>query len=125
MTERLRAVLLGLAFGVVPLLLLDLAATLQAAIVRDPGSTSVWWPVACYVAVGVLAASGVAAGRRERLIPAVALAVVGLATLSLIASPATDWVRVLPLLPPAGLDLAVVSALTGLYAFSVVRGPGR
>jgi hypothetical protein len=122
-TERLRAVLLGLVAGVVPLLLLDLAATLQDAILRDPGSTSVWWPVACWFGVGVVAAAGVAAGRRDRVIPAVALAVVGVTGLALVMSPATDWVRALPLLPTPALPVAVVFTLAGLYAFSVLRGP--
>jgi hypothetical protein len=55
--------LLGLVAGMVPLLLLDLARILHAHM-RDGGATSLWWPIACYAAVGGLVAATVASGVR-------------------------------------------------------------
>ncbi len=125
MNERVRSVLLGLGIGVAPLLLIDLAATLHEAILNDPGSTSVWWPVACYLAVGVVVAVGVALGRRDRLVPVIGFVIVLLVVLPTVPSDAVDWMRsVVPNLGSGlGAPFGVGFTIAGAYAYSAVRGP--
>jgi hypothetical protein len=122
--ERLRSVLLGLAVAVGPLLLLDLAATLSGVGGDDP--VNIWWMLACYAAAGAIVAFGVAASRRDRIVPVVALVVLLYAVLPAVPSPATDWMRALPFaggpLRTHGL-LAVGAAIAGAYAYALVRGP--
>ena len=122
MNERVRSVLIGLGIGVAPLLLVDLAGTLQDAIQRDPTSTSVWWPVACYLAVGVVVALGVALGRQDRLVPITGLVVVLVVVLPTVPSRAVDWM--LTFLPAVGLGApsAVGFTIAGAYAYAAVRG---
>lgn len=123
MSERLRAVLFGLAVGVGPLLLLDLGATLREAIARDPASTSVWWPVACYIATGAVVAVGLALGRRARIVPAVAAAVVLVVALPAVSSGATGWLSRLAL--PVADDATSSAALfvaAGAYLYAAVCG---
>lgn len=124
MTDRVRALLLGLAVGVGPLLLLDLGATLRQAVRSDPaGGTSVWWPVACYAATGAVVAFGVALGRRDRLIPAVGAAVVLVVALPAVPSGATGWLS--RVVPPVADDAAGFAALfvsAGAYLYAAVRG---
>lgn len=123
MSDRVRNVLLGVAAGVVPLLLLDLARILTEAVRNDPGATSRWWVVACYLAAGLVAGVGVAAGRRDRTIPGVGLAVVLLLVLPVL--PVADGLPRLPLSPDHLGGEAVALALLGAYAYATVRGPGR
>lgn len=121
MNERVRTVLFGLAVGLVPLLLLDLARILGEAVERDPSSTSRWWVVAGYLGAGIVAGVGVAAGRKERLVPLVGLAVVVLFSLPLV--PGDAWLPVLPLSPDHPGGEAVALAVIGAYAYAAVRGP--
>jgi hypothetical protein len=124
-SERVRSVLLGLAVAIGPLLLLDLARTLGGA-TPDSGSANLWWVLACYAGVGAIVALGVAASRRDRIVPAVALVVMLLAVLPAVPSSATDWLRAVPLvggpLSTHGL-LAVGTTIVGAYAYALVRGP--
>ena len=122
MSERVRSVLFGLGVGIVPLLLLDLANILRDAIANDPGSTSVWWPVACYLGAGVVAAVGVGSGRRDRLVPAVAGIAVLLIALPTVPSDVPSWVPALPLVPSGVASQAVVFALAGAYGYAAIRG---
>jgi hypothetical protein len=122
--DRVRAVLLGLGLGIAPLLLLDLGGTLAAAVIRDPGETSVWWPVACYLAAGVLVALGFGLARGDRLLAIVAAVVVVIVALPLVPSDLTRWLTELPI-PSLG-DRAGVAALfviAGAYLYAAVRGP--
>jgi hypothetical protein len=125
MNERVRSVLLGLAVAIGPLLLLDLARTLGGASL-DSSSANIWWVLACYAGVGAIVALGVAASRRDRIVPAVALAVMLFAVLPAVPSSATDWLRAVPLaggpLSTHGL-LAVGTTIAGAYAYALVRGP--
>jgi hypothetical protein len=123
--ERVRSVLLGLAVAVAPLLLLDLAGTLRSATLEQMDD-NIWWMMACYVGAGAIVAFGVSASRRDRILPAVALAVTLYAVLPAVNSPATDWLRALPFaggpLQTHGL-LAVGGAIAGAYAYALIRGP--
>ena len=123
MNERVRTVLLGIAVGVVPLLLLDLARILNDAVAADGGDTSVWWPVASYLAAGAVAAVGMAAGRRERLVPAVGALVLLLVVLPTVPVASAERLPALPLLPAASASQAVVFAITGAYLYAALRGP--
>jgi hypothetical protein len=122
--QRVRSILLGLAVAIGPLLLLDLAATLGGAPADD--GVNIWWMLACYAGVGAIVAFGVAASRRDRILPTVALVVTLYAVLPAVDSPATDWMRALPFaggpLRSHGL-LAVGAAIAGAYAYALVRGP--
>lgn len=120
MSDRARAVLFGLGLGLAALLLLDLTAILQATVAS--GQTSPWWPIAGYVAVGLLAALGVAGGSRDRLIPSLAAAVVLVVALPAVPTEAPAWVPSLPLVPSTGATQAVAFALVGAFTFGAVRG---
>lgn len=122
MNERARSAVIGVFVGLAPLLLLDLARVLQDAIASDPGSTSVWWPVACYVAVGAVAAFGVAASRGDRLVPAVAIVILLLAALPTVAA-SPGWLPGVPLLTTRLAAQAVAFTLVGAYLYALIRGP--
>ncbi len=123
MNERLRSVLLGVGVGVVPLLLLDLARILDDAVAADGGQTSVWWPVASYLAAGAVAAFGIGAGRRDRLVPAAGAAILLLVVLPTVPIGVAERLPSLPLLPAAAASQAVVFAIAGAYVYAAVRGP--
>lgn len=125
MNDRVRSVLLGLALGVAPILLLDLAAMLRDAVQRDPAGTSYWWVVACYVGVGVVSGSGLMAATRDRLLAGVAVAVLLVAVLPWLPLAGLGWLERLPLVPfgNGGFDaIGVGSTLVGAYAYVLVRG---
>jgi hypothetical protein len=124
--ERVRSVLLGLAVAIGPLLLFDLANTLRQGMQEQLDSTNLWWMLACYAGAGVIAAFGVGASRRDRIVPAVAIVVMLYAVLPAVPSGATDWMRALPLAGgplESGTGLPVGAALVGAYAYALVRGP--
>lgn len=121
MNERARSVVIGVFAGVAPLLLLDLARVLQDAIRTDPGGTSVWWPVACYVGVGAVAAFGVAAARGDRIVPTVAIAALLLAALPTVATNPASWLPGVPLVTTSLAAQAVAFTLVGAYLYALVR----
>lgn len=120
MNDRVRGLLLGAGVGLAVLLLLDLARILADAV--STGETSVWWPIACYLAVGLIVALGVGAGARDRAIPALAGVVVLLASLPAVPADAPGWVPQLPLVPSSGVAQGVAFAAVGALAFGAVRG---
>lgn len=127
MNGRIRSALLGLGLGVVPLLLLDLAGTLRDAVERDPGGTSYWWVVACYLGAGALSGAGLMAGARDRLLAGVALGVLLVGVLPWLPLTGLTWLAQVPLVPfgSGGLDaIGVGFALAGAYAYVLVRGKG-
>ena len=121
MNERARSVVIGVFAGVAPLLLLDLARVLQDAIRTDPGGTSVWWPVACYVGVGAVAAFGVAAARGDRIVPTVAIVALLLAALPTVATNPASWLPGVPLITTSLAAQAVAFTLVGAYLYALVR----
>lgn len=122
MNYRVRSVLIGVFAGLAPLLLLDLAQVLQDAIFTDPGSTSRWWPVACYLGAGAIVAFGVSAARADRLVAIVGMAVLLIAALpSVVSSPA--WLPDVPLVTRTFASQAVAFAVVGAYGYALVRGP--
>jgi hypothetical protein len=125
-SERVRSALLGLLVGLVPLLLLDLADTLRDASQRDLSATNLWWMLACFVLAGVIVATGLAASRRDRVVPAVALVVVAAVTLAAMPTSGTSWLLDLPLVGGLAGNYAVVAVggvIVGAYAFALIRGP--
>jgi len=123
MNERLRSILLGVGVGIVPLLLLDLARILDDAVAADGGDTSVWWPVASYLAAGAIAAFGIGAGRRDRLVPAAGAVILLLVVLPTVPVGMAARLPSLPLLPAAAASQAVVFAIAGAYVYAAIRGP--
>ncbi|MFA9444698.1 hypothetical protein [Egicoccus sp. AB-alg6-2] len=123
MNDRARSVAIGAFAGVAPLLLLDLARVLHEAIRTDPGSTSVWWPVACYLGVGAVAAFGVSASRGDRLVPAVAIVALLLAALPTVATRPASWLPGVPLVTTSLAAQAVAFTLVGVYTYALLRGP--
>ncbi|GGI06572.1 hypothetical protein [Egicoccus halophilus] len=123
MNERARSVATGLFAGLVPLLLLDLARVLQEAMYTDPGSTSAWWPVACFVGVGAVAAFGVSAARGDRLVALVGIAVLLLAAVPSVAVTPPAWLPSLPLVTDTFASQAVAFAVAGAYLYALLRGP--
>ncbi len=122
MNGRVRSVVEGLVVGIVPLLLVDLARILTEAVAADGGETSRWWPVAAYFATGLVAAYGVGAGRRERLVPAIGALVVLLAVLSQVPFAPPSGFTV-PLVPTTAAGQAVAVAIAGAYVYAAIRGP--
>jgi hypothetical protein len=116
--ERVRGVLFGLGVGVAALLLLDLARILRGSV--DTGETSVWWPIACYVAVGLVVAVGVAAGRNDRLVPIVAGLLVAAIALPAVPSDAASWIPQIPLAPTTPGAQAVAFTAVGAFAYGAV-----
>lgn len=125
MNERVRSVVTGIAVGVVPLLLVDLARILTEAVDADGGQTSRWWPIAAYLATGLVAAYGAGSGRSERLIPTTGAAVVLLALLAAVPGQPPAGFGGLPLVPGTAAGRAVVAAVAGVYLYSAVRGPKK
>ena len=121
MSGRARSLLFGVGVGLVPLLLLDLARVLGDAVVRDADGTSVWWPIACMVAAGMVAAVGVGAAHRDRLVPLVGLVVVLLAVLPTVPSAAVDWLPWPPLVT-GGAAQGIALAIAGAYGYAALRG---
>jgi hypothetical protein len=121
MSERVRNVLFGLGIGLAVLLLLDLARILTSSI--GPDATSPWWVVAVYTISGLVVAVGVAAGRRDRLIPLVAAALVVLVVVPTVPGVALGWYPILPFAPEAWSGQAVAFAAAGAFAYGAIRGP--
>jgi hypothetical protein len=119
---RVQPILLGLVAGLVPLLLLDLARILHAAHLRDGGDTSLWWPIACWVAVGVIVAVGVAAGPRERLVPVIAAVLVLLVTLPTVPTRMAPWLPTMPVVPSTLEQQVAAFVIVGAYAYAALRG---
>lgn len=118
MSARVRSVLLGLALGAAPLLLVDLALELS----RVADSATVWWALAAYALIGGVVAVAIGHARRDPLIPAVAAAVLLVALLPALPQPFGQ----LPQLPLVG-DVAVrqrplVTVLTAACLVGAVRG---
>jgi hypothetical protein len=123
--ERVRSVLTGSAVGIVPLLLVDLARILTEAVAADGGQTSRWWPIAAYLATGLVAAYGAGSGRSERLIPLIGAAVVLLALLAAVPGQPPAGIGALPLVPGTAAGQAVLAAIAGVYLYAAVRGPRK
>jgi hypothetical protein len=122
--ERVKAVLLGLGLGLAPLLLLDLAQQLRRAAGGEAGTSTLWWSLAVYLLVGVVAAVGVALGRRERLAPAIGAGVLALAVLPGLPR-APDWLPwpAFPLVSDVVEQLTgTVLLVLGAYAYAAIRG---
>ena len=122
MNERARSLVFGICIGLVPLLLLDLARVLSDAVSRDADGTSAWWPVACYLGAGIVAAIGVASARRDRLIPIVGLVVMLLAVLPTVPSETVAWLPLLPLTTVTDAAQGIALAIVGAYSYAAVRG---
>ncbi|MEX0868112.1 MAG: hypothetical protein WD011_00430 [Nitriliruptoraceae bacterium] len=125
MNTRVRSIVTGAAAGIVPLLLLELARILVDAHERDGGATSLWWPIACYIAIGAIVAAAVTAGARDRLMPAVAAGVVIVIVLPTVPSPVAELVPTLPVVPSTFVQQVVAFAVVGAYAFAAIGGRGR
>lgn len=123
MNERVRTVVTGLVVGIVPLLLLDLARILTEAVAADGGQTSPWWPVAAYLATGLVAAYGVGSGRSDRLIPTIGAVVVLLVVLPAVPVVRAGVLASLPLVPATAASQAVAVAVAGAYVYAAIRGP--
>lgn len=124
MSDRVKAVLLGLGLGVAPLLLLDLALQLGRAAAGEPGTSTQWWALGVYLLVGIVVALGVAMGRRERLAPAVGAGVLALAVLPGLPR-ALDWLPwpAFPVIVDVVDQLTgTVLVLLGAYAYAAIRG---
>lgn len=123
MSARVRGVLVGLALALAPLLLLDLAGQLQAAAAGDPGASTAWWALGAYALVGAVVALGVAAGRKERLAPAVAAGVVAVLLLPALPGIGQALVR-LPVVSEVVRGMTgTVLVVLGAYLYAAVRGP--
>lgn len=125
MNERVRSIVTGLAVGIVPLLLVDLARILTEAVAADGGQTSRWWPIAAYLATGLVAAYGAGAGRSERLVPLIGAAVVLLALAAAVPGQPPLGLDALPLFPGTLAGQAVVASVAGVYLYAAVRGPRK
>lgn len=123
MNRTVRSVLVGLVGGVVTLLLLDLARILTQAHARDGGETSVWWPIACYSVVGVIAAATIAAGSRDRVISGVAGGVVLLFVLPTLPLQVAAWVPSLPLVPATVVQQSIAVVIVAAWVYASLRGP--
>jgi hypothetical protein len=99
--QRVRSVLLGIALGVAPVLLLDLAGELS----RVADATTAWWAIGAYALIGGVLAVAIAYARRDPLVPAVAAVVLLLAVAPGLPAPLDG----LPRLPLVG-DVAVRQA---------------
>lgn len=123
MSERVKAVLTGLGLGVAPLLLLDLAQQLERAATGAPGSSTRWWSLGVLLLVGVVAAVGVATGRRERLAPAVGALVLALAVLPGLPGGLFARLPTLPVVTDVARELTgLVLVVLGAYGYAAVRG---
>ncbi|MEX1178007.1 MAG: hypothetical protein WEB09_06065 [Nitriliruptor sp.] len=118
---RARSIALGLALGVAPLLLLDLAIQLS----RVAESSTAWWAIAAYALIGGVVAAAIVHARRDPLIPAIAAVVLFLAVAPALPAPLSS----LPTLPVLGEAAAtqrpVIVVLAAACAVGAVRGRGR
>lgn len=123
MSERVKGALLGLGVGIAPLLLLDLAAQLRQAARGEAGTSTLWWSIGVFVLVGVVVAVGVLLGRRERLTPAVAAVVVGMALLPALPGDLFAWLPRVPVVTEAASGPSAAVLLTfGAFVYAAVRG---
>jgi hypothetical protein len=115
---RVRSVLVGVALGVAPLLLLDLATQLS----RVTDATTAWWAIAVYALIGALAAVAVIHARRDPIVPAVAAGVLLLAVAPSLPAPLSG----LPALPVVGDAVAgersVLVVLLAACVVGAIRG---
>lgn len=115
---RVRSVAIGIALGIAPLLLLDLAIQLS----RVTEATTAWWAIAAYALIGAIVAAAIVHARRDPLIPAVAAAVLFLAVAPALPEPFAG----LPLLPVVGEAAAtqrpVIVVLVAACIVGAVRG---
>jgi ABC-type Co2+ transport system permease subunit len=115
---RVRSVVLGVALGIAPLLLLDLAMQLS----RVAEATTAWWAIAAYALIGAIVAAAIVHARRDPLIPAVAAAVLFLAVAPALPAPLSG----LPQLPIVGDAAAsqrpVLVVLVGACVVGAIRG---
>ncbi|WP_052666633.1 hypothetical protein [Nitriliruptor alkaliphilus] len=115
---RVRSVVLGIALGIAPLLLLDLAMQLS----RVTEATTAWWAIAAYALIGAVVAAAIVHARRDPLIPAVAAAVLLLAVAPALPEP----LSALPQLPVVGDAAAsqrpVLVVLVGACIVGAIRG---
>jgi hypothetical protein len=117
---RVRSVVLGLALGVAPLLLLDLAIQLS----QVAESSTAWWAVAAYALIGAVVAAAIIHARRDPLIPAVAAVVLLLAVAPALPAPLSG-LPTLPLLGDAAAsERPVIVVLAAACAVGAVRGRG-
>lgn len=118
---RVRSIVLGIALGVAPLLLLDLAIQLS----RVAEATTAWWAIAAYALIGAVVAAAIVHARRDPLIPAVAAVVLFLAVAPALPAPLSR----LPLLPIIGDAAAsqrpVIVVLVAACVVGAIRGRGR
>jgi hypothetical protein len=122
-SDRVKAVLLGVGLGLAPLLLLDLAQQLQRAATREAGTSTLWWSLGVYLLVGVVVAVGVAMGRKDRVAPAVAAALLGLAVLPGLPGEVFGWLPRLPVVTDVANQLTgTVLLALGAYLYAAVRG---
>jgi hypothetical protein len=121
--DRVKGVLLGLGLGVAPLLLLDLALQLRQAAAGETGTSTEWWSMGVFVLVGAVVAVGVATGRRDRVAPLAAAAVVGLVALPALPGDVFGWLPTFPVVTDvaSGSSGAVLLTL-GAYVYAAVRG---
>ncbi|MEX0835405.1 MAG: hypothetical protein WD010_04895 [Nitriliruptor sp.] len=112
--------MLGLALGIAPLLLLDLAIQLS----RVAESSTAWWAIGAYALIGGIVAAAIVHARRDPLIPAVAAAVLFLAVAPALPAPLSS----LPTLPFIGEAAAtqrpVIVVLAAACVVGAVRGRG-
>lgn len=121
MSARLRSVLLGIALGVVPLLLLDLATTLAGV---DDRATA-WWTIAAYALIGASVAATVLRARRDPLIPGVAALVLLVAVAPGLPAP-LDRLPVLPVVGDVAVtQMPVIVVLAAVCAVGAIRGGTR
>jgi ABC-type Co2+ transport system permease subunit len=115
---RVRSVALGVALGVAPLLLLDLAIQLS----RVTEATTAWWAIAAYALIGAVVAAAIVHARRDPLIPAVAAVVLFVAVAPALPAPLAS----LPVLPIVGDAAAsqrpVIVVVVAACIVGAVRG---
>jgi hypothetical protein len=124
-SDRVRSIVVGLAVGVAVLLLLQLSGILRDAAAADGATSTRWWVLASYAAVGAVVAFGVGMGRSDRLVPALAAVV-----LLLFVAPSLPG-RPLPFGPwdiggqtgPLGVGLAIGIVAIGALGYATIRGP--
>jgi hypothetical protein len=78
------------------------------------------------VLAGTIVAFGLAASRRDRIVPALALVVVAVVVLAAMPVDALGWLPSLPLVGALTTNHGVVAVggvVAGAYAFALVRGP--
>jgi hypothetical protein len=117
-TARARSVVLGLALGVAPLLLLDLAVQLS----RAAEASTAWWTIAAYALIGAVTAAAIVHARRDPLIPAVAAVVLLVAVAPSLPDPLAGLPRIPLLGDAAAAERPVIVVLAAACAVGAVRG---